>query len=61
MTLRGDGTFETGMLVPTRLVGPGVPVLDPAEPAHGVVRTLSKEDFGKKRAVKVDANGVLSR
>jgi hypothetical protein len=61
VTLRGDGTFETGTLVPTILAGAGVPALDPAETAHGVVRTLSKEDFGKKRAVKVDPNGVLSR
>jgi poly-gamma-glutamate capsule biosynthesis protein CapA/YwtB (metallophosphatase superfamily) len=59
VTLREDGTFETGRLVPTRLVGPGLPALDPAEQAHGVVRRLSKEDFGR-RAVRIDANGVLS-
>ena len=49
VTLRGDGTFETGTLVPTQLVGDGVPALDPAETAHGVVRTLSKQDFGAPR------------
>ena len=42
--------------MPTRLVGAGVPALDPAESAHGIVRTLSQEDFGA-RAVKVSANG----
>ena len=47
VTLRGDGTFETGTLVPTLLVGEGVPALDPAETAHGVVRTLSQQDFGR--------------
>jgi hypothetical protein len=60
VTLRGDGTFETGTLVPTRLAGEGVPALDSSEAAHGVVRTLSRQDFGR-RAVKITPNGVLSR
>jgi hypothetical protein len=60
VTLRGDGTFETGRLVPTHLVGEGLPALDPAETAHGMVRTLSRNDFGR-RAVKISADGVLSR
>ena len=60
LTLRGDGTFETGRLVPTRLVGAGLPALDPAETAHGMVRTLSRNDFGA-RGVKISADGVLSR
>ncbi len=59
VTLRGDGTFETGTLVPTRLVGEGVPALDPAESAHELVRTLSHQDFGA-HAVKVAATGELS-
>ncbi len=59
VTLRGDGGFDSGTLVPTRMVGAGVPALDPAESAHGIVRTLSKEDFGA-RAVKVSPNGTLS-
>lgn len=60
VTLREDGTFETGTLVPTRLVGEGVPALDPSEAAHGVVRQLSKEDFGRHR-VRVAATGELGR
>lgn len=60
VTLRGDGTFESGTLVPTRLVGAGVPALDPAETAHGTVRRLSREDFGG-RGVRVAGTGVLSR
>ena len=48
VTLRGDGGFDSGTLVPTRLVGAGVPALDPAESAHGIVRTLSKA--GLRRA-----------
>src|SRR5262245_36970183 len=60
VTLAGDGRFETGLLVPTRLVGEGVPALDSAERAHGIVRNLSKADFGG-RHVRVSRAGVLSR
>ena len=60
VTLRGNGAFESGTLVPTRLVGAGVPALDPAESAHGIVRTLSRQDFGARR-VKISANGNLTR
>lgn len=58
VTLRGDGTFESGTLVPTHLVGKGVPALDPAEAAHEAVRTLSKQDFGA-RAVRITSTGEL--
>jgi poly-gamma-glutamate capsule biosynthesis protein CapA/YwtB (metallophosphatase superfamily) len=60
VSLRGDGTFETGRLVATTLAGDGVPALDPSEAAHGVVRTLSRGDFGQ-RAVKVSREGILTR
>ena len=60
VTLRGNGAFDSGTLVPTRMVGGGIPALDPAESAHGIVRTLSQEDFGA-HAVKVSANGGLTR
>jgi hypothetical protein len=60
VTLRGDGSFETGRLVATRLVGDGLPALDPSEAAHGMVRSLSREDFGRT-AVKISADGMLSR
>jgi Bacterial capsule synthesis protein PGA_cap len=60
VTLRGDGGFDSGTLVPTRLAGAGVPALDPSESAHGIVRTLSKDDFGAQ-GVKVSANGTLTR
>jgi poly-gamma-glutamate capsule biosynthesis protein CapA/YwtB (metallophosphatase superfamily) len=58
LTLRGDGAFESGILVPTRLVGAGVPAVDSSEEAHGVVRELSKADFGG-RAVKIAPTGAL--
>jgi Bacterial capsule synthesis protein PGA_cap len=59
VTLRGDGGFDSGTLVPTRLVGAGVPALDPTESAHEIVRALSKSDFGR-RAVRVASNGSLT-
>ena len=60
VTLSSDGSFETGRLVPTRLVGAGLPALDPAETAHAVVRELSREDFGA-RGVTISADGILGR
>ena len=60
VTLDGAGRFEAGRLVPTRMVGAGLPALDPAEAAHGLVRTLSRADFGA-RGAKVGSDGILSR
>jgi poly-gamma-glutamate capsule biosynthesis protein CapA/YwtB (metallophosphatase superfamily) len=60
VTLDGAGRFESGQLVPTHMVGAGLPALDESEAAHGLVRTLSREDFGSK-GVKVSREGVLSR
>jgi poly-gamma-glutamate capsule biosynthesis protein CapA/YwtB (metallophosphatase superfamily) len=60
VTLRGNGAFDSATLVPTRMVGGGFPAIDPTESAHGIVRTLSRLDFGAQ-AVKVSANGGLTR
>lgn len=60
VTLDGVGRFESGQLVPTHMVGAGLPALDESEAAHGIVRSLSREDFGA-RGVKVSREGVLSR
>ena len=59
MKLRGDGAWVEGRLVPTALVGDGAAAPDPAEAAHGAVRTLSRKDFGE-RAVQVSPTGELS-
>jgi poly-gamma-glutamate capsule biosynthesis protein CapA/YwtB (metallophosphatase superfamily) len=58
VTLRADGGWVKGRLVATELVGEGVPALDRAERAHGLVRTLSRQDFGR-RAVRITPTGVL--
>jgi poly-gamma-glutamate capsule biosynthesis protein CapA/YwtB (metallophosphatase superfamily) len=60
VTLDGAGRFEAGRLVPTHMVGAGVPALDPSEAAHGQVRSLSRDDFGR-HGVKVSPDGILSR
>jgi len=59
VTLRGDGTYETGLLVPTRLVGVGTPALDPSESAHGIVRRLSRADFGA-RGARITPTGTIA-
>ena len=58
VTLRGDGSWVKGRLAPTALVGAGAAARDPAERAHGVVRTLSRQDFGE-RAIRVSPTGEL--
>jgi poly-gamma-glutamate capsule biosynthesis protein CapA/YwtB (metallophosphatase superfamily) len=58
VSLRSDGTWVGGDLVPIRIVGCGVPERDPAEAAHGFVRDRSRQDFGS-RAVRISRTGVL--
>ena len=59
VTLRGDGSWAEGSLAPVVLVGDGVAAPDPAEAAHGIVRRLSRQDFGR-RAMQVSPTGELS-
>ena len=49
-----------GSLDAVTIVGSGIPQRDPDGAAHGLVRTLSKKDFGR-RAMRVSATGTLSR
>ena len=58
VTLRGDGGWVGGDLVPLRLAGCGVPERDPVEATHGFVRELSRKDFGR-RGVRVSFTGTL--
>jgi hypothetical protein len=59
-TLRGDGGWIRGRLVPVRIIDPGMPVPDQAEEAHGVVRRLSREDFGR-RGARIATDGRILR
>ncbi len=58
VTLEANGDWVEGRFVATALVGEGVPALDPAEAAHGLVRELSRQDFGR-RGVRVSPTGAL--
>src|SRR5258708_1864991 len=44
VTMHGDGSFVSATLVPTSMVAPGVPRLDPRDQAIDMVRSLSHED-----------------
>jgi len=58
VTLRANGAWASGDLTPIRLVSPGIPEIDPVEAAHGIVRKLSREDFGPN-AIRVTTTGKL--
>jgi poly-gamma-glutamate capsule biosynthesis protein CapA/YwtB (metallophosphatase superfamily) len=59
VTLDRRGRFATGSIVPLRLVGDGTPVFDSRQAALGLIRGLSREDFGP-RAIRVSTSGRLS-
>ncbi|HTI32217.1 MAG TPA: CapA family protein [Miltoncostaea sp.] len=56
VTLNPDGSFRSGRLRPTQLVGEGTPA--PGGGAIDQVRSLSTQDFGT-RAPRIDARGVI--
>ena len=58
VTLARDGSWVAGDLVPLTLAPAGIPRPDPLGAAQGAVRTLSRQDFGK-RAMLVSKAGVL--
>ena len=58
VTLRRNGSWAGGSVVPVRLVSPGVPAPDPLGAALDEVRSLSKQDFGRN-AVRVTRSGTL--
>lgn len=58
VTLRADASWARGRLIATRMVAPGTPVLDPAEEAHGIVRSLSRADFGR-RGARLTKRGMI--
>ena len=58
VTLRADGSWVEGSLVPIRLSATGTPARDPARAALAGVRALSREDFGR-RAVRISPDGEL--
>jgi hypothetical protein len=59
VTLRKDGTFVSGSLVPTRMVSPGFPRMDPKKQAITLVSGLCKSDFPQTGA-HIAANGAIT-
>jgi hypothetical protein len=60
VTLRGDGSTQDAHLVPTRLVGEGMPALDPSGGALTLVRRLSQQDFGSAGAT-ISETGTIGK
>jgi hypothetical protein len=58
VTLERNGSWLAGDLVPVTLAPVGIPRPDPDGAAFGIVRKLSKQDFGK-RGMLVSRAGVL--
>jgi poly-gamma-glutamate capsule biosynthesis protein CapA/YwtB (metallophosphatase superfamily) len=58
VTLARDGSWVAGDLVPVTIAPDGIPRPDAAEAADGIVRTLSKKDFGR-HGMLVSRTGVL--
>jgi capsule synthesis protein PGA_cap len=59
VALTRRGGYLSGNLVPVTIAGSGMPRIDGTEAAHGVVRQLSKEDFGR-RAILISKSGDLT-
>ncbi|MGC9670347.1 CapA family protein [Planosporangium sp. 12N6] len=59
VTLRADGTYVEGSLVPTRMVAPGLPALDPAKRALGLVRELGTADLPDS-AARIGDDGAIT-
>jgi poly-gamma-glutamate capsule biosynthesis protein CapA/YwtB (metallophosphatase superfamily) len=58
VTLRGDGSFVSAKIVPTSMVAPGVPRMDPAKRAIPLVRSLTRDDFPKTGAQIADSGAI---
>jgi hypothetical protein len=58
VTLRPDGTFAEGGLLPVRLDTSGTPAPDPSRTALPIVRRLSGADFGAAGA-RLDSRGAI--
>ena len=61
VTLRRDGSYVSGSLVPTRMVAPGLPATDPGRQALSLVRSLSDADLPTSGARIGDDGSVTPR
>jgi len=59
VTLRKDGSYVSGTLVPTHMVAPGSPRMDPQHQAISMVSGLTKSDFPKTGA-QIATDGTIT-
>jgi poly-gamma-glutamate capsule biosynthesis protein CapA/YwtB (metallophosphatase superfamily) len=59
VTLRKDGSYVSGTLVPTHMVAPGSPRMDPQHQAISMVSGLTKSDFPKTGA-QIGTDGTIT-
>ncbi len=59
VTLRSDGSFVAGHLVPLTLAPPGLPHLDPAAHALSLLKSLNVTDFPQTGS-RISANGDVT-
>ena len=57
-TLRRDGSWAEGKLVPVQLTAGGLPRVDSSRAALSTVRQLSRADFGRN-AIRISPSGTL--
>jgi hypothetical protein len=59
VTLRADGSWAGGSLVPTRMINGGFPSIDPQRRALSLVKGLSTADFGPTASGFTPAGALL--
>ena len=59
VTLRKDGSYVSGTLVPTHMIAPGSPRMDPQHQAISMVSGLTKSDFPKTGA-QIGTDGTIT-
>jgi poly-gamma-glutamate capsule biosynthesis protein CapA/YwtB (metallophosphatase superfamily) len=60
VTLRGDGVWVSGTVVPVKISRRGIPARDPAAAALALLRSLSRSDF-PGTAARITAEGQVLR
>jgi hypothetical protein len=60
LRLRASGLFVGGLVTPIRLVQPGMPLLDPARAAIGLLNSLSRSEFGPSAVRLTPAGRILA-
>jgi poly-gamma-glutamate capsule biosynthesis protein CapA/YwtB (metallophosphatase superfamily) len=59
VTLHRDGTYVAGVIVPTHMVAPGAPRLDPQRQAIALTASLTKSDFPTTGA-RIGTDGTVT-